>query len=92
MEQQDLIELTILIDNCDYNNEPMITVERLHERLWPGLKNLRTATNKDDLIANWKYGSDITATERSHTNNGKHFTRLDWEKSYVLAFWMGIYH
>ena len=92
MEQQDLLELTMLIDQLNYSNEPSITGEMLHKKLWTGLNKLRLATNKDDLISEWKYKSDIIATESSHENNSKSFTKVDWEKSYVMDFWMGIYH
>ena len=92
MEKHELLELTTLIDDCNYSNNTMITVEMLHERLWPGLNKLRMTPNKDDLIGSWKYKSDILSTERSHANSLQSFTNVDWENSYVLAFWMGIYH
>jgi hypothetical protein len=92
MEQQDLLELTNLIDDCNYNKEPTITVNMLHERLWSGLNKLRTALNKDDIIPMWKYGLDFINTEKNHANNNQSFTIIDWEKSFVMEFWMGIYH
>jgi hypothetical protein len=92
MEQQDLLEVTMLIDDCNYNKEPIITVDMLHERLWNGLNKLRLATNKDELIEEWKYKSDLISTEKSHENNNKDFDKVGWEHSFVLSFWMGIYH
>jgi hypothetical protein len=92
MEQQELNELTNLIDDCNYSKEPSITVKMLHERLWSRLNTLRLATNKDELIAEWKYKSDLISTEKSHENNNKDFDKVGWEQSFVLSFWMGIYH
>jgi hypothetical protein len=92
MDQQDLLELTTLIDDCNYSKELTLTVDMMHERLWTGLNKLRTATNKDELISEWKYKSHIMSTDMSHEKNNKTFEKVDWEKSYVLDFWMGIYH
>lgn len=92
MEQQELNELTTLIDNFNYKNNESITVEMLHDRLWTGLNKLRMATNKDNLISEWKYNLNFISTELRHTNKNKSFEKVEWEKSYVLDFWMGIYH
>ena len=92
MEQQDLLELTMLIDDDNFNMSPGITIDMLHERLWSGLNKLRLTTNKDELIAEWKYKSDLISTERSHENNNKDFNKVGWEQSFVFSFWMGIYH
>uniref|UniRef100_A0A6C0IIQ1 Uncharacterized protein n=1 Tax=viral metagenome TaxID=1070528 RepID=A0A6C0IIQ1_9ZZZZ len=93
MQQQDLDALTNIIDNYNYANEEHITPESLHEKLWYGFNSLRNAPNKEALMEGWKYKETFVCTEDSHKENKSHFKLIDdWEQSFVLHFWMCIYH
>ena len=95
MSEQELNNLTSLIDNYNYDNKKIITPAGLHETLWIGLNQLRNAENKTALLEGWKYSSQLSATESTHETKVSHFKKLEenlWEQSFVLYFWMCIYH
>jgi len=92
MTFQELAELTTLIDNNNNTNNHSLTPDMLHNILWSGLNRLRHSPNKKTIIEEWKYRSDLISTENSHANNNKQFVLIEWEKSFVLDFWMSIYH
>ena len=90
MSTEDLYELTTLIDNCNYTKEEKITPKYLHTLLWDKFNQLRTATNKDTLIENWKYKKDFTLVERPNAND---FVNLeDTDQQMLVHFWLSIYH
>jgi hypothetical protein len=92
MDPQDMDPFTTIIDNLNYNNNKTITTEDIYEIFWPHFQRLLKTPNKEALVKDWKYETQFIATEKSHANNCKDFDHLDWEHSFVLAFWMCIYH
>ena len=93
MTPEELTELTTLIDNCNYDNEEIITPISLHAKWWPLLNKLKQASNKAELLASWKYKKELESAEYSHTNNmNKHINIDDWEQRFVLDLWLCIYH
>ena len=95
MSKQELDDLTKIIDSYNYNdkNKEIITPAILHHELWNGLNKLRHAENKDALLEEWKYNTEFITTEKCHQNDVSQFKLLDiWEESFVLYFWMCIYH
>ena len=95
MRIEELDELTELIDNCNYgkediNNEYIITPKSLHTLLWSKFNQLRTATNKDALIENWKYKKEFIIVEKPNAND---FVNVeDAEQKMLVHFWICIYH
>jgi hypothetical protein len=89
MNSDNLKNLTMVIDNI--NDENNITDEFLHEKIWDSMNMLRNDPNKDELISEWKYREDFICTENRHLN-GEKFFLTHWEKSYVMYFYMCIYH
>ncbi len=95
MSEQELNNLTALIDNYNYENNQIITPQGLHKTLWGGLNQLKNAENKSALLEGWKYSSSFTAAESTHETRVSHFKKLEeslWEQSFVLYFWMCVYH
>jgi hypothetical protein len=95
MSEQELNNLTTLIDNYNYENKEIITPQGLHKTLWGGLNQLKNAENKSALLEGWKYSSSFTAAESTHETRVSHFKKLEeslWEQSFVLYFWMCVYH
>jgi hypothetical protein len=93
MEPADLDNLTTLLDNYNYDNENFITPQSLHATWWPGLNQLREATNKQALLEDWKYKKDLLNVEYCHTHGENRYVAGDnWEQRFVLALWLSIYH
>ena len=92
MTFQELAELTTRIDNYNYHQRNDITADSLHTEFWEALHRLRLSPNRKAILEDWKYKGDLLCTEKTHANEAKQFTLLTWEKSFVLDFWMGIYH
>lgn len=90
MTIDDVYELTNLIDNCNYEKESIITPKSLHTLLWSKFNQLRTATNKDALIENWKYKKEFAIVENPDANN--FFKLEDAEQQMLMHFWLCIYH
>ena len=85
-----LTTLTALIDNI--NDEPRITAEFLHTTLWSLMHQLRTDPKREALLLEWKYKTDFLSTEEYHQNEQQTCPQLKWEQSYVMFFYLCIYH
>jgi hypothetical protein len=93
MSKQELDDLAKIIDCLNYENKEIITPAILHDELWYGLNKLKHSQNQDALLEGWKYKTAFITTERCHQNNVSHFKLIHlWEQSFVLYFWMCIYH
>jgi len=95
MNEQELNNLTSLIDNYNYDMMETITPNEMYETLWVGLNQLRNSENKAALLEGWKYSSELSVTESTHETKVSHFKHIKdelWELSFVLYFWMCIYH
>jgi hypothetical protein len=95
MSEEELNNLTSVIDTYNYDKKETITAAGLHETLWKGLNQLKNAENKSALLEGWKYSSQFASAESTHELRVSHFKKLEenlWEQSFVLYFWMCIYH
>ena len=93
MTPDELIELTRLIDNYNYDYEQVITPGSLYGVLWPGLNKLRQAPNRAALLEDWKYKDILQSVEYSHANGENSYIKIeDSEQRFIVAFWMSIYH
>lgn len=93
MSKQELDDLTKIIDYLNYENKEIITPTILHHELWNGLNKLRHAENKRAILEEWKYKTEFITTEKCHQHDVSHFKLIHlWEESFVLYFWMCIYH
>jgi len=82
--------LTEIIDNI--NDEPSITSEILHNKMWHYLNQLRKDPQRETLIKDWKYKSDFLSTEDLYYIEENESLRLKWEKNYTMSFYLSIYH
>ena len=82
--------LTELIDNI--NDEPRISPEVLHMILWSHINQLRTDPQREALLLEWKYKDDFLSTEHFHQNEQQMYRQIKWEQSYVMFFYLSIYH
>jgi len=69
----------------------MLTVENIYNSLWGILIHIQKYINHS-CVKKWKYYKVLTYAINAHTNDNKSFNNLDWEQSFVLYFWMCIYH
>jgi hypothetical protein len=92
LAKQYLNEFTILVDTANSMNGFNETTDNIRDRLWNGLNLIRNVSYKNLLVKEWKYEKVLQCTERDHKNGEKNFRLLDWETSYVVNFWMCIYH
>ena len=93
MTLEELIEMTLMIDNFNYDNKDIITPNDLHANWWPPLNKLRQAANKAELLKGWKYRKELESVEYSHANNiNKYINLEDGEHRFVVDLWLSIYH
>jgi hypothetical protein len=93
MTEQEFNDLTLLIDNFNYDKEELITPKSLHETLWTKLNRLRTAPNKNALIDGWKYEKELLSAEFSHETKINMYTKLENEEQrFLVDFWLCVYH
>ncbi len=93
MTNEELTELTLLIDHCNYENEDIITPISLHATWWPLLNKLRQAPNKAELLEGWKYKKELESSEYSHAKDVNKYINLeDWEQRFAVDLWLCIYH
>lgn len=90
IQEDYLATLTDIIDNI--NDEPHITPEFLHTKMWHYLNQLRNDPQRETLIEDWKYKSDFQSTEEYHQYEQKTCPQLKWEQSYTMFFYLCIYH
>lgn len=93
MTLEELFDLTLLIDNFNYEKKDTITPNDLHANWWPSLNKLRQAANKSELLKDWKYKKELESVEYSHASGVNKYINLeDGEHRFVLDFWLSIYH
>jgi hypothetical protein len=85
-----LATLTDIIDNI--NDEPRITHELLHTKLWSYLDQLRNDPQRETLIKDWKYKSDFLSAEKCHRQDEKTYPPSKWQQSYTMFLYLCIYH
>ena len=83
---------TMVVDTSHDNIQGFIlTVENIYNSLWGILTHIQKYINHSG-VKKWKYYKVLTYAINAHTNDNKSFNNLDWEQSFVLYFWMCIYH
>lgn len=87
---QYIANFEVFVDRCNFSNNFIETTDNIYEYLWPGLDTIKNSQYKH--LNHWKYAGELKLTEIAHSNGEKCFDLLDWEKSFVLYFWMCIYH
>ena len=83
---------TMLVETT-HDNKPgfILTVENIYNRLWEPLTYIQKYINHSS-VKKWKYYKVLTYAINAHTNDNKSFTNLNSAHSFVMHFWMSLYH
>jgi len=83
---------TMLVETT-HDNKPgfILTVENIYNRLWEPLTYIQKYINHS-CVKKWKYYKVLTYAINAHTNDNKSFTNLNSAHSFVMHFWMSLYH
>ena len=83
---------TMLVDTTHDNIPGFISsVENIYNRLWEPLTYIQKYINHSS-VKKWKYYKVLTYAINAHTNDNKSFTNLNSAHSFVMHFWMSLYH
>ena len=83
---------TMLVDTSHDNIQGfMLTVENIYNSLWGILTHIQKYINHSG-VKKWKYYKVLTYAINAHTNDNKSFTNLNSAHSFVMHFWMSLYH
>ena len=83
---------TMLVDTTHDNIPGFISsVENIYNRLWDPLTYIQKYINHSS-VKKWKYYKVLTYAINAHTNDNKSFINLNSEHSFVMHFWMSLYH
>ena len=89
IQEHYLATLTAIIDTI--NDEPRITHEILHTKMWQHFHKLRHDSQRETLIKDWKYKSYFLSAEECHQYDEKTSPQTRWEHSYTMFFYLLVY-
>jgi hypothetical protein len=90
IQEHYLVTLTTIIDNI--NDEPRITHQLLHSKMWHHFDKLRHDPQRETLIKDWKYKSYFLSAEECHQSDENTSPQSSWEQSYTMFFYLLVYY